>query len=127
MKNRLIYGLFFLGALFFICGACKNNVTDGTQKVTNATYKIYDIKGERGYDVTFEVTGNGATPFAVVINRIRKEIIPAEKKNNTYHVNVIAESKIIHGYKPQRTSQENGIIYIVNDTEYFKPVKFTLK
>ena len=43
-------------------------------------YKIYDIKGERGYNVTFDVTGKGAEPVAVVINRIRKEINPSDKK-----------------------------------------------
>ncbi|CAM3548827.1 hypothetical protein ELOC111193_10300 [Elizabethkingia occulta] len=127
MKKRLIYSLFFSGTLLFICGACKSNVTNDTQKVTNAMYKIYDIKGERGYDVTFEATGNGAKPVAVVINRIRKEINPSDKKDNTYHINVIAETRKIHGYRPQGTSQENGVIYKINYTEYFKPVKFTLK
>lgn len=54
---------------------------------------MYDIGGERGYNVTFDVTGNGAEPVAVVINRIRKEINPNDKKDNTYHINVIAETK----------------------------------
>ncbi|MCL1667720.1 hypothetical protein M2T82_06555 [Elizabethkingia ursingii] len=127
MKKRLMYSLFFLGAIFFICESCKNNVTNDTQEVKNATYKMYDINGERGYNVTFDVVGKGAEPVAVVINRIRKEINPNDKKENTYHINVIAETRKIHGYRPQGTPQENGIIYKVNYTEYFKPVKFTLK
>lgn len=127
MKNRLIYSLFFLGALFFICESCKNNVTNDTKEVKNATYKMYNTNGEKGYNVTFDVIGKGAEPVAVVINRIRKEINPNDKKDNTYHINVIAETRIIHGYKPQGTPQENGIIYKINYTEYFKPVKFTLK
>jgi hypothetical protein len=55
MKKRLIYSLFFLGALFFICESCKNNVTNDTKEVKNATYKMYNINGEKGYNVTFDV------------------------------------------------------------------------
>ncbi|WP_407484348.1 hypothetical protein [Elizabethkingia meningoseptica] len=127
MKNRLIYSLFFLGSLFFIGISCKNNVTGGTKSIKNASYKIYNIDGEKGYNVTFDVSGNGEEPVAVVINRIRKEINPSDKKNNTYHVNVIAETRKIHGYRAQGTPQENGVIYKVNYTESFKPVTFTLK
>lgn len=63
---------------------------------------MYDINGERGYNVTFDVIGKGAEPVAVVINRIRKEINPSDRKDNTYHINVIAETRKIHGYRPQR-------------------------
>ncbi len=89
---------------------------------------MYDIGGERGYNVTFDVTGKGAEPVAVVINRIRKRNKPIRQKKTILTILMsLPKPEKIHGYRPQGTSQENGVIYKINYTEYFKPVKFTLK
>ncbi|NAW51650.1 hypothetical protein GNY06_09795 [Elizabethkingia argentiflava] len=127
MKNILIYSLFFTNLLSLPCISCKSNSLQKTKSIKNASYKIYNIRDEKGYEVVFNTTGKGMDPIAVTLNRIRQEIKPSDKENSTYHINLIAETRRIHDYTPQQSFYGNGVIFKIDSTEYFKPVKFILK
>ena len=96
-------------------------------EVKNATYKPYQIEGERGYIVEFELSKNIPKPVAVVINRIKQTISPADKNGLKYRINVIAETRKIHNYKVKGSDKESGIYFSPESDKSFKPVDFKLK
>jgi len=96
-------------------------------EVKNATYKPYQINGERGYIIEFELSNDNVKPAAVVINRIKKTISPADKNGLKYRINVIAETRKILNYKVKGSEKENGIYFSPESEKSFKPVEFELK
>ena len=65
-------------------------------------------------------------PKSVVINGIVQDISSTNKIANTYQVNVIAQTTIIHNYKVKLDKKENGIYFEKNSNMFFQPVKFKL-
>ncbi|WP_143068758.1 hypothetical protein [Kaistella treverensis] len=96
-------------------------------EVKNATYKPYQINGERGYIIEFELSNDNVKPAAVVINRIKKTISPADKNGLKYRINVIAETRKILNYKVKGSEKENGIYFSSENEKSFKPVEFELR
>ena len=96
-------------------------------EVKNATYKPYQMNGERGYIVEFELSNENVKPVAVVINRIKRTISPADKNGLKYRINVIAETLKIHNYKVKGSDKQNGIYFSPENEKSFQPVDFKLK
>ena len=96
-------------------------------EVKNATYKPYQMNGERGYIVEFELSNENVKPVAVVINRIKRTISPADKNGLKYRINVIAETRKIHNYKVKGSDKQNGIYFSPENEKSFQPVDFKLK
>ena len=65
-------------------------------------------------------------PKSVVINGIVQNISSANKIGNTYQINVIAQTTIIHGYQVKLEKKENGIYFEKDSKIFFQPVKFKL-
>lgn len=128
MKFNLLnkfFCLFIVQALVFSCNS--RSIEKKLPKVENAIYNIYDISGERGYLISFELDNNSVEPVGVVINKIEQGI-PSDSRNGlAYKVNVISESRKINDFKPKKSKYENGIIFKMDDKYYMKPVKFQLK
>ncbi len=125
MKTERIFSIILIiSSLFFI--QCKNQDLYKT-KILNPTYKIYDISGERGYNVHFSLENpeNGVKAVAVAVNGIKQKI--ADSNNGRYQVNVISESRKIAGYRPQTTTESNGIWLTKGEREIFLPVDFKLE
>lgn len=117
------YNAFFLVIIAFLSISCTCN---SLPRVKNPTYKMYNFNGEKGYNVSFELANNSATPTAVVINRIKQPISEDTKVNDSYKLNVIAETRKLFGYKPEMVDNENGIFFKIDTANVFKPVKFKL-
>ena len=90
-------------------------------------YHSYDISGEKGYDVTFELSHDSIPATSLVINRIQQHISPENKTRLQYKVKVITQSRKILGFKPKVTDLENGIFFKTDTAEIFKPVNFKLQ
>ncbi|MFH6965101.1 hypothetical protein ACHRVK_20665 [Flavobacterium plurextorum] len=122
MKNSIpktVFLLFSFG-LFFL--SCSRQVLD----IKNQTYKSYNSNSERGYIVSFKLNDTAVVPKSVVINGIVQDISEANKIEDTYQVNMIAQTTIIHNYKVKFDKKENGIYFEKNSKIFFQPVKFKL-
>lgn len=122
MKNSIpktVFLLFSFG-LFFL--SCSRQVLD----IKNQTYKSYNSNSERGYIVSFKLNDTAVVPKSVVINGIVQDISEANKNGDTYQVNMIAQTTIIHNYKVKFDKKENGIYFEKNSKIFFQPVKFKL-
>ncbi len=126
MKKLLpVLPLFFL--LVFLMGNCKNHqFSSDLPKILNPTYKMYEIKGERGYNVSFLLDKTEPEAVAVVINGMKKNIIPSEKRGNQYFVNINSQTQKIEGYKVETVDKPNGIYFKSDKEPIFKKVKFQL-
>ena len=122
MKNSIpktVFLLFSFG-LFFL--SCSRQVLD----IKNQTYKSYNSNSERGYIVSFKLNDTAVVPKSVVINGIVQDISKANKIGDTYQINMIAQTTLIHNYKVKFDKKENGIYFEKNSNIFFQPVKFKL-
>lgn len=128
-KNRKSFCIIFLSfsifSFFLFC--CKNQELNNLQNIENSTYFIYQISGERGYKVHFEMEESEALPKAVIINGIKQKISNFDKNGNSYDINVISQTEIIANHKIETSEKPNGIIFQIQGKEVFQPVEFTLK
>lgn len=124
IKNITKCVVFFLSVISTISCSCLQHVQ--LPKVKNATYQPYNINGEKGYDVAFELSDNAAVPEYVVINKIKRSITFNDKDGLKYKVNVIAQTTNISNYKVEGSDKENGIFFTTNNGEVFKKIEFTL-
>ena len=123
MKNSMsktIYILFSIGCIFLL--SCSKQLLD----IKNQTYKSYNRDNEKGYIVSFEVFNNKIIPKSIVINGIVQNISSANKTDNIYQVNVIAQTSLIHNYQVKFEKKENGIYFEKDSMQFFQPVKFKL-
>ncbi len=123
MKNSMsktIYILFSIGCIFLL--SCSKQLLD----IKNQTYKSYNRDNEKGYIVSFEVFNNKIIPKSIVINGIVQNISSANKTDNIYQVNVIAQTSLIHNYQVKFEKKENGIYFEKDSKVFFQPVKFKL-
>lgn len=95
--------------------------------VESATYHPYDINGERGYIVKFKLSNDLIQPEAVILNKIKKRITPADKNGLKYRINVIAQTRKIENYRIEGNDLDNGILFSGASDEQFKAVDFKLK
>lgn len=123
MKINKVHTLFLSFFVLLLMMACKSN---SLPKVSSPVYSIYNYGDERGYKVQFTLPESGASPSAVVINKVKQPVAADAKSGRNYSVNVIAQSRRIFGFKPTITSHENGIFFNTKDGEVFRPVKFKL-
>lgn len=121
MNINILTPLMLLGAGALISMSCTANLLP---KVSNPTYQAYDLSGERGYYVNFELSHDSIPASSVVINRIQQQISPESKDGLKYKVNVITQSRKILGFKPKVTERENGIFFRTDTADVFKPVEF---
>lgn len=123
MKNSIpkaVFLLFSFGIFFLF--SCSRQLLD----IKNQTYKSYNRNSERGYVVSFKLNNTAVIPKSVVINGIVQNISKANKIGDTYQVNVIAQTTIIHNYQVKLDKKENGIYFEQNSSIFFQPVKFKL-
>lgn len=122
MKNSIPKAVFLLFSfgLFFL--SCSRQLLD----IKNQTYKSYNSNSERGYIVSFKLNDTAVVPKSVVINGIVQDISKANKIGDTYQINMIAQTTLIHNYKVKFDSKENGIYFEKNSNTFFQPVKFKL-
>lgn len=123
--KKLISLSCFLSIFLFSMG-CKNYCFQKTPDVLHPVYSMYNISGEKGYLVKFELS-HEAQPTAVIINKIKQNIPPKNKNGLKYSINVISETRKIENYKIEGTRQDNGIIFQIKNKEIFKPVEFKLE
>lgn len=122
MKNSIpktVFLLFSFG-LFFL--SCSRQLLD----IKNQTYKSYNNNSEKGYIVSFKLNDTAVVPKSVVINGIVQDISKANKIGDTYQINMIAQTTLIHNYKVKFDKKENGIYFEKNSNTFFQPVKFKL-
>ncbi|MGQ1943455.1 hypothetical protein [Ornithobacterium rhinotracheale] len=128
-KNKFPH---ILGALFFaiLLISCKNTVNSqdiNMPLVINPEYRIYDMHGERGYEVSFTLKQKSPRPVAIVLNKIKQNLSDNDYQGKSYHFNVITHTKI-KDYKIEvYNSTPNGLIYKDKDTYYLQPIFFNLK
>lgn len=122
MKNSIPKAVFLLFSfgLFFL--SCSRQLLD----IKNQTYKSYNSNSEKGYIVSFKLNDTAVVPKSVVINGIVQDISKANKIGDTYQINMIAQTTLIHNYKVKFDSKENGIYFEKNSNIFFQPVKFKL-
>lgn len=125
MKNTYTKNLFLGILLLFLAISCKNVLYTSIPNVIEPKYSIYNISGEKGYHVSFDLSAN-ADPAFIIINKIKQPIKPSDKEGLKYKINVISATRKIENYKLYSTTRENGIIFKVNNREVFKPVEFKL-
>ncbi len=107
-----------------MCLSCK---TSDVPSVKNATYQSFNEGTEKGYLVDFELTHDKMVPESVVINRLKHAVQPEEKNGLIYHLRILAESRVVLGFRPIVVESPNGILFKGDSTEVFKPVEFILK
>src|SRR6218665_58832 len=102
MKNSIpkAFFLLFSFGLFFL--SCSRQLLD----IKNQTYKSYNNNSERGYIVSFKLNDTAVVPKSVVINGIVQDISKANKIGDTYQINMIAQTTIIHNYKVKFDEKE---------------------
>lgn len=123
MKNSIpkaVFLLFSFGIFFLF--SCSRQLLD----IQNQTYKSYNRNNEKGYVVSFKLNSTAVIPKSVVINGIVQDISEANKIGDTYQVNVIAQTSLIHNYQVKLDKNENGIYFEKNSNIFFQPVKFKL-
>lgn len=124
MKINILSPAILLGVSALISVSCTANALP---KVKNPSYQAYDLAGEKGYHVAFELSHDSISPSAVVINRIQQTVSRENKAGLKYKVNVISQSRKILGFKPKITDRENGIFFKTDTAEVFKAVDFKLQ
>ncbi|HEX8014715.1 MAG TPA: hypothetical protein VF465_05730 [Flavobacterium sp.] len=123
MKNSIPNAVFLLISFgIFFLFSCSGQLLE----IKNQTYKSYNRNNERGYVVSFELNNPAVVPKSVVINGIAQNIAKENKIGDTYQVNVIAQTTIIHNYEVKLDKKENGIYFEKNSNIFFQPVKFKL-
>ncbi len=123
MRNSIpkaVFLLFSFGIFFLF--SCSRQLLD----IKNQTYKSYNRNNERGYVVSFKLNDAAVVPKSVVINGIVQDIAKENKIGDTYQINVIAQTTIIHNYQVKLDKKENGIYFEKNSNIFFQPVKFKL-
>lgn len=123
MKNSIpkaVLLLFYFGVFFLF--SCSGPLL----AIKNQTYKTYNSNRERGYVVSFKLNDATVVPKSVVINGIVQKISKENKIGDTYQINVIAQTTIIHTYQVKLDKKENGIYFEKNSNIFFQPVKFKL-
>ena len=123
MKNSMFRTVFLLlsfGCFFLF--SCSSQLLD----IKNQTYKSYNRNNEKGYIVSFELNNTTIVPKSVVINGIVQNISSTSKTGNTYQINVIAQTNLIHGYQVKLDKKENGIYFEKDSKLFFQAVKFKL-
>ncbi|MBP6550431.1 MAG: hypothetical protein KA782_06440 [Flavobacterium sp.] len=123
MKNSMFRTVFLLlsfGCFFLF--SCSSQLLD----IKNQTYKSYNRNNEKGYIVSFELNNTAIVPKSVVINGIVQNISSTSKTGNTYQINVIAQTNLIHGYQVKLDKKENGIYFEKDSKLFFQAVKFKL-
>ncbi|WP_417940772.1 hypothetical protein [Flavobacterium sp. RS13.1] len=123
MRNSISKAIFLLFsfAIFFLF-SCSRQLLD----IKNQTYKSYNRNNERGYVVSFKLNDAAVVPKSVVINGIVQDIAKENKVGDTYQINVIAQTTLIHNYQVKLDKKENGIYFEKNSNIFFQPVKFKL-
>lgn len=123
MKNSIYKTIFLLltFGIFFLL-SCSRQLLD----IKNQTYTSYNRNNEKGYLVCFDLNDTTIVPKSVVINGIVQNISSANKIGDTYQVNVIAQTTIIHGHQVKLEEKENGIYFEKDSKIFFQPVKFKL-
>lgn len=122
MKNSITTTFLLLSLGCFFLFSCSKQLLD----IKNQTYKSYNRNNEKGYIVNFQVNNTTIVPKSIVLNGIIQDISTTNKIENTYQVNVIAQTAIIHNYKVKLDEKENGIYFEKDSTLFFQPVKFKL-
>ena len=122
MKNSMSKTVFLLLSFGFFLFSCSSQLLD----IKNQTYKSYNSNSEKGYIVCFELNNTSIIPKSVVINGIVQNITSVNKTGNTYQVNVIAQTTLIHGYQVKLEKKENGIYFEKDSKLFFQAVKFKL-
>lgn len=125
IKNIINY--FAILLIFAILSACGNQKDHNYPEITSATYSPYNLQGERGYFVEFEISSDSVLPTAVVINRVKKDISPADRTGLHFRINVIAQTRKIHNYRIEGSEKPNGIYFKNRKKEHFKAIEFNLK
>ncbi|PXY41194.1 hypothetical protein DMB65_09580 [Flavobacterium cheongpyeongense] len=123
MKNSIpkaVFLFFYFGVFFLF--SCSRQLLE----IKNQTYKSYNRNNERGYVVSFELNNTAVVPKSIVINGIVQDIAKENKIGETYQVNVIAQTTLIHNYQVKLDKKENGIYFEKNSDIFFQPVKFKL-
>ncbi len=123
MKNSMFRTVFLLlsfGCFFLF--SCSSQLLN----IKNQTYKSYNRNNEKGYIVSFELNNTAIVPKSVVINGIVQNISSTSKTGNTYQINVIAQTNLIHGYQVKLDKKENGIYFEKDSKLFFQAVKFKL-
>ena len=122
MKNSVPKAVFLLFSFGLFYLSCSRQLLD----IKNQTYKSYNSNSERGYIVSFKLNDTAVVPKSVVINGIVQDISKANKIGDTYQINMIAQTTLIHNYKVKFDKKENGIYFEKNSNTFFQPVKFKL-
>ena len=122
MKNSMFKTVFLLLSFGFILFSCSSQLLD----IKNQTYKSYNRNSEKGYIVSFELNNTTIVPKSVVINGIVQNISSTNKMGNTYQINVVAQTALIHGYQVKLEEKENGIYFEKDSKLFFQAVKFKL-
>lgn len=122
MKNSISKSIFLFSFGIFFLFSCSRQLLD----IKNQTYKSYNRNSEKGYVVSFELNNMNVVPKSVVINGIVQNISSANKTGDTYQVNVIAQTALIHDYQVKLEEKENGIYFEKDSKIFFQPVKFKL-
>ncbi|MBZ4043715.1 hypothetical protein [Flavobacterium hibisci] len=123
MRNSIPKAFFLLFSfVIFFLFSCSRQLLD----IKNQTYKSYNRNNERGYVVSFKLNDAAVVPKSVVINGIVQDIAKENKIGDTYQINVIAQTTIIHNYQVKLDKKENGIYFEKNSNIFFQPVKFKL-
>ncbi|MBV7440767.1 hypothetical protein KRX57_04985 [Weeksellaceae bacterium TAE3-ERU29] len=94
--------------------------------IINPTYSIYNIQGEKGYDVSFELGDGNLLPTAIVLNNIKQGILAENIDGKSVNINVITETKIDNYKITPSEKTTNGLIFNINGKYYLKPVDFKL-
>lgn len=122
MKNSMFKTVFLLLSFGFFLFSCSSQLLD----IKNQTYKSYNRNSEKGYIVSFELNDTTIVPKSVVINGIVQNISSTNKMGNTYQINVVAQTALIHGYQVKLEEKENGIYFEKDSKLFFQAVKFKL-
>ncbi|MFB9109442.1 hypothetical protein [Flavobacterium gyeonganense] len=123
MRNSIPKAVFLLFSfVIFFLFSCSRQLLD----IKNQTYKSYNRNNERGYVVSFKLNDAAVVPKSVVINGIVQYIAKENKIGDTYQINVIVQTTIIHNYQVKLDKKENGIYFEKNSNIFFQPVKFKL-
>lgn len=117
---RTVFLLLSFGCFFLF--SCSSQLLD----IKNQTYKSYNRNNEKGYIVSFELNNTAIVPKSVVINGIVQNISSTSKTGNTYQINVIAQTNLIHSYQVKLDKKENGIYFEKDSKLFFQAVKFKL-
>ena len=128
MNFNKICTLFTLIFLFKLLSSCTNaNLPADLPKVYNAEYTPYDIQGERGYEIYFELDPSEYEPVWVTYNKVKSPILIENKVDNLYQVNIIAQSLILNEHRPFASKEVNGITFKKGNNIYHLPVNFKKK